>query len=126
MSADRYSDLVQLTPNLVLRFVLELFAIGSLAYWGFALPPFPANIAVGILAPVAAAVLWGLFRAPRARFPQGPVVRAIVEVIVMGAGAGAWMVAGHPMVALVFAVGALVSGAINLRAEERAAGAGTP
>lgn len=56
-----------LTANLVLRFLLELFAFGSLAWWGFALPPVPLNVVVGIGAPVVAAVLWGRYGRRRPR-----------------------------------------------------------
>jgi hypothetical protein len=105
-------------PNAVLRFVLELFALFSLGYWGYLAWPFPwPGLAFAIGMPLFAAIVWGLFRAPRARFPLEPVGRVVVEVAVMGSAALAWLDLGHPVVALVFAVVAGVSGVLNLRAE---------
>ena len=43
----------------VLAVLCELFAFGTLAFWGFAAWPFPWNIVAGIVAPVVA-ILGGL------------------------------------------------------------------
>lgn len=106
-------------PNDILRFLLELFAIVSLGIWGFVAWPLPWNIVVGIGAPVLAILLWALFRSPRAVLAVDPFVKAIVEVVVMGAAALAWLSLGQPIVAIVFAVLATVSGVINGRREFR-------
>lgn len=111
---------VRIGPNDVLRFALELFALFSLGYWGYLAWPFPwPGVLFMIGAPLFAAVVWGLFRSPKARFPLDPVGRVLVEAAVMGSAALAWWMLDHPIVAAVFAVVALVSGAINLRAELR-------
>ena len=104
-------------PNDVLRFVLELFAIVSLGIWGFVVWPLPWNIVIGIGAPVIAILLWALFRSPKAVLRVDPFVKAIVEIVVMGAAAFAWWDLGQPIVAVVFAVIATVSGIINGRRE---------
>ena len=108
---------VRVGPNDILRFVLELFAVVSLAIWGFAAWPLPWNIVVGIGAPVLAILLWALFRSPRAVLHVDPFVKAIVEVVVFGSAAFAWWSLGQPIVAIVFAVVATVSGVINGRRE---------
>lgn len=109
---------LRIGPNAVVRFFLELFALFSLGYWGYLAWPFPwPGLAFAIGMPLFAAIVWGLFRAPRARFPLEPVGRAIVEIAVMGSAALAWLDLEHPVVALVFAVVAAVSGVLNLRAE---------
>jgi hypothetical protein len=113
----RSSGDVRVGPNDVLRFLLELFAIFSLGFWGFVAWPFAWNILVGIAAPAVAIVLWALFRSPKAVFRIDPFGRAIVEVIVMAAAAFAWWDLGQPVVAIVFAVIAAVSGVINGRKE---------
>lgn len=111
--------------NDVLRFLLELFALFSLGYWGYLAWPFPWPAAAFMIgAPLFAAIVWGLFRSPKARFPLDPVGRVIVEAAVMGSAAIAWWMLGHPIIAIVFAVVALVSGVINLRAEVRRDAAG--
>lgn len=103
--------------NDVVRFLLELFAIASLGIWGFAAWPFPWNIAVGILAPALAIVLWALFRSPRAVLKVDPFVKAIVEIAVMLTAAYAWWDLRQPIVAIVFALVAIISGVVNGRRE---------
>jgi hypothetical protein len=110
---------IKIGPNDILRFVLELFAIFSLGFWGFVVWPLPWNFVVGIGAPLIAIVLWGLFRSPKAVLRVDPFVKAIVEIVVMLAAAFAWWDLGQPVVAVVFAVIATVSGVINGRAEFR-------
>lgn len=53
--------------NLGLAFLVELGAVAALAYAGFRMgTTVPVRLALGIGAPAAAIVLWGLFAAPRA------------------------------------------------------------
>lgn len=90
--------------NLALRFLLELAALAALGYWGFhtghsAL----ANVALGLGAPLIAAVVWGVFAAPRSdRRLHGPALVA-VQLAVLGAGVVALAGAGRPVLAAVFA-----------------------
>jgi hypothetical protein len=112
-------------PNGVLRFLLELFAFFSLGYWGYLAWPFPWPSALFMIGtPLFAIVVWGLFRAPKAKVPLDPVGRALVEIAVFGSATIAWAMLGQPIVAIAFGLIALVSGIINLRSEtarERAA-----
>lgn len=101
-----------------MRVFLELFALFSLGYWGYLAWPFPwPGLVFAIGMPLFAAIVWGLFRSPRARFPLEPVGRAIVEIAVLGSAALTWLDLGHPVVAAIFAVVAVVGGVVNLRAE---------
>ncbi|MDQ1581046.1 MAG: hypothetical protein QOD05_1821 [Microbacteriaceae bacterium] len=104
-------------PNDVLRFVLELFAIFSLGFWGFVAWPMPWNIVVGIAAPALAILLWALFRSPKAVFTIDVFGRALVEIVVMAAAALAWWDLGQPIVAGIFAAIAIASGVVNGRKE---------
>lgn len=105
-------------PNEVLRFLLELFAIFTLGYWGYLAWPFPwPGVLFMIGTPLFAMIVWGLFRSPKARIPLDPVGRGIVEIAVMGSAAIAWAMLGQPIVAIIFAIVALVSGTVNLRRE---------
>ena len=97
----------------MLRFLLELFAFFTLGLWGFVAWPLPWNIVAGIGAPLAAIVLWALFRSPRAVFHVDAFGRAIVEIIVMAAAALAWFDLGQPIVAVAFAVVSVASGIVN-------------
>jgi hypothetical protein len=109
---------MKLHPNDILRFVLELFALFSLGFWGYLAWPFPwPGILFTIGTPLFAAVVWGLFRSPKAVFPLDPVGRVLVEVLVMGAAVAAWFMLGYWVVGLVFGIVAAVSGFINGRRE---------
>src|SRR5215211_5414342 len=53
--------------NLLLRFLLELFALGALGYWGLKTGSATiTKVVLGCGAPVVAAVVWGTFVSPRA------------------------------------------------------------
>jgi hypothetical protein len=111
---------IPIGPNGVLRFLLELFMLFSLGYWGYLGWPFPTpGIFFMIGMPAFAAVAWGLFRSPKARFPLDPVGRAIVEILIMGSAVLAWFDLGQPVIAVAFGVIAAVSGYVNARAENR-------
>jgi len=103
--------------NDVLRFVLELFTFFTLGWWGFTAWPFPWNIAFGIATPLFAIVVWGLFRSPRAVFHIDAFGKALVEIVVMGSAALAWLMLGQPIIAAVFGVVAVISGVISGRKE---------
>ncbi|MFB4422333.1 YrdB family protein [Streptomyces sp. QL37] len=68
--------------------MLEVVAIGALAWWGFTAPEgAAASVVLGIGLPGAAVVLWGLFAAPRARFPLPLAGVPAVKTVVLGGGA---------------------------------------
>jgi inner membrane protein involved in colicin E2 resistance len=103
----------------VIGFLLELCALFALGYFGFTQFGFPFSVVIGIGLPLAAAVLWGLFRAPRRTFPTPFWVRIAVEAVVMSAAVAALALSQLPVIALVFAGTALVTGVVNDRAEYR-------
>ncbi len=96
--------------NLGVRFLLELAALGIASYWGYTLRrDFPANVLLAILVPAVIAVVWGMFIAPKARFPTGRHGQAGLGLIVFLLAAGALAQRGHPTAALVFASIATIS-----------------
>ncbi|MGP3754628.1 Protein of unknown function (DUF2568) [Streptomyces sp. LamerLS-316] len=96
--------------NEALAFVVELVAIGALAVWGFTAPEgVAASVALGTGAPVAAVVLWGLFAAPRARYPLPLAGVLAVKTLVLGGGVAAVHGTGHPVAAVVLAVVTVVN-----------------
>jgi hypothetical protein len=105
--------------NDFLRFLLELFAFFTFGFWGFVAWPFPWNFAFGIVTPVFAIVVWAVFRSPKAVIHLDSFGKALVEIVVMGSAALAWLMLGQPIVALVFGVLAVVSGVISGRKEFR-------
>lgn len=96
----------------IVCFLCELFAFGTLAFWGFAAWEFPWNLAFGIGAPVVAILLWALFVSPRAVFAVHPFVRALVELLVYAAATVAWWDVDQPWIGLGFAVIAVTFGLI--------------
>jgi hypothetical protein len=96
----------------VLAFFCELFAFGTLAFWGFAAFHFPWNIVVGLGAPVLAILVWALFVSPRAVLAVHPFVRAIAELLVYLAATLAWWGMGLTWVGLVFAIIAVTVGVL--------------
>ncbi|SFQ07249.1 YrdB family protein [Actinomadura madurae] len=96
-----------------LAFLLEIAAIAALAWWGFTTGGGILTGAVlGVGAPVAAMILWGLFAAPRARFTVALPLVLLVKAVVFGAGALALYGVGHHGAAIGFAVIALLNTAL--------------
>ncbi len=90
------------------RFGLELAALAALGYWGFTTDGGTlTKIILGLGAPLLAAVLWGLFVSPKARFGN-EVLRGVVEAVVFGGAVLALADAGHPQLSIAFAVVAVV------------------
>jgi hypothetical protein len=94
--------------NDVLRFSLELASLAGLAIWGWRTGPTGVSLLLAVAAPLAAAVLWGAFVAPKAPRPTRDPWRLVLEVVVFGAGALAFAAAGLETVALIVAVAAAV------------------
>jgi hypothetical protein len=99
--------------NDVVAFVVEIAALALLAAAGWELGSSTALrwvLAVGL--PVLAAVLWGVYAAPRARV-QSPPLRLATQVLVLGGGvAGGFLVlppAWAVVVAVVVAVNTLLA-----------------
>ena len=103
-------------PNDILRFILELFAFVSLGIWGFTAFPLPwPGVLIGLGAPALAILLWALFLSPKSVFRIDPFGQAIVEIAVFSSAAIVWWLMGQPVVAVVFAVVAAVSGILHGR-----------
>ena len=93
---------------LAVRFGLELAALAALGYWGFETGDGTVTkVVLGLGAPILAAVLWGLFVSPKARF-QSPVLKAVFEFAVFVAAVLALLGAGQPGLAIAFAFVALI------------------
>ena len=98
------------STNLAVRFLLELFALGALGYWGFVSGGNTvAKMALGLGAPLLAAVVWGLFVAPKAAILLAMPLRLIPEVLVFGSAALALYASGHLTLAVIFVAVAVVN-----------------
>jgi hypothetical protein len=101
------------TTNLALRFLLELCALTALGYWGFqAGPNLPLKIALGVGAPLLAAIFWGAFVAPKAAVQVSEPLRSALGLLVFALAAAGLVAAGRPSLAWIFGVVALVNAAL--------------
>ncbi|HWH09653.1 MAG TPA: YrdB family protein [Solirubrobacteraceae bacterium] len=103
--------------NLALRFLVELAGLGGLAVWGAgATSNGVGQVVLAIVAPLAAAGIWGAWSAPKAtrRLPGTGLLG--LELALLAAAVAAIADAGYPLVAGIFAVVAILNGAILRRA----------
>lgn len=99
--------------NLGLRFLLELSAFAAIAYWGYDAGSGVWRWLLAVGAPALVAVVWALFVSPKARIELARPLRLVIEFLVFGAAALALAAAGQPILAVVFAVIAAISGTLN-------------
>jgi hypothetical protein len=100
--------------NLGLRFVLELCMLVALGIWGFS-----ESIVLGIAAPLAAAVVWGLWMAPKASRRLRDPLRLVVELLPFGAAGVALAAADHRLAAAIFLAAVVLSEALILAWRQR-------
>ena len=99
--------------NLAARFLIELAALGALAYWGFQLQAStPVRVLAGLGTPLVAAVLWGLSASPQAAVTLADPAKIGVQVLVLGAAVAALVLAGRPGLATALGVVAALNGAL--------------
>ena len=89
------------------RFMLELAALAAVGYWGFQASGTVVRWVLGLGAPLALAVVWAAFIAPRASHRLEDPVRLPVELAVFGAAVAALAAAGRSSLsgALAIAIG---------------------
>ncbi|MER5437717.1 YrdB family protein [Streptomyces sp. NPDC002790] len=88
-----------------LAFLLEVAALAVLAWWGWQTVDTTAlRLLLAVAAPTVAAVLWGLFAAPKARIPVQLAGVLTVKVLIFGAAAAALYTMGRHGWATAFAV----------------------
>jgi hypothetical protein len=97
-----------------LSFLIELCALAALGYWGLTV-----DVVLAVVAPLAAAVVWGVFCSPRAAVRLPPWAKAAVQLLVLLGGAAALVAAGQPWLAAVLAAAVLVDAALRRRLSRR-------
>ena len=96
--------------NLALRFLLELAALVTLGYWGAtATDGTAARVLLGVGLPLAAAVFWGAFVAPRARVVLPTAVRMALGLAVFACAAAALVDRGQVGLGISFAGASLLN-----------------
>jgi hypothetical protein len=98
------------TANLTLAFLVELAMLVAFGVWGAAVATSTVGrVALALGAPLAAAAIWFVWLAPRApRRLLEPELTAM-KLAMFGAATVALIVAGHVVLAIVFAVVAVVN-----------------
>ena len=111
--ADAAAPRPVVAANLAVRFLLELAALVALAAWGVhAGHSALADLALGVGTPMVAAVIWGVYAAPKSpRRLHGPAL-VVLQLAVLGAGAAALAAAGHEAGAAIFAVVVMANAAL--------------
>jgi hypothetical protein len=99
--------------NLAARFLLELCALAALAYWGYqAGQSTIMKIGLAAGAPLLAAVVWGMFIAPRASVQVPTWVWVILQVVVFGCAAAGLVASGQRTLAAIFVLAVAVNSAL--------------
>ncbi|MEU4016639.1 YrdB family protein [Microbacterium sp. NPDC028030] len=99
----------------IVRTIVLVVAVASLALWGFATWSLPWNIIIGIGAPVIVILIWALFLSPRAVLRVHPFLRAAVELLVYVGVTIAWWSMGQALIGTAFALVAVVAGVLSGR-----------
>lgn len=99
--------------NLALRFLLELSAIGLVAYWGWRAGPGAWSWVLAVAAPLVVIAVWWLFVAPKAAIELARPARFAIELGVWTAAAAALWATGHERLGVAFLVVAVASGTLN-------------
>ncbi|WP_101847061.1 YrdB family protein [Zhihengliuella sp. ISTPL4] len=99
----------------IVRVVVLIVAIASLALWGFASWDLPWNIVIGVGAPVVTLLLWALFLSPRPVLRVHPFLRAVVELFIYVGVTIAWWSMGQALIGTAFALVAVVAGVLSGR-----------
>ncbi|MBD0709033.1 MULTISPECIES: YrdB family protein [unclassified Streptomyces] len=93
-----------------LAFFLELAALAVLAWWGWrSSDALFVRLPLAVAAPLAAALVWGLFAAPKARIRLPLAGVLAVKALVFGAAALALLALGRPGWSLACAIVAVLN-----------------
>ncbi|WDH79601.1 YrdB family protein [Microbacterium esteraromaticum] len=103
------------TPLDIIRVLVLLAALASLALWGFATWAMPWSIVVGIGAPLIVLVLWALVLSSKPVLRLHPFLRALVELLIYVGVTLAWWSMGSTWIGIAFAVVAVATGVISGR-----------
>ncbi|GAB6856809.1 YrdB family protein [Microbacterium xylanilyticum] len=96
----------------IVRVVVLIAALASLALWGLVVWTLPWNLVAAIGAPVITLLIWALFLSPRPVLVVHPFLRAAVELVVYAGVTVAWWTMGQAWIGLGFAVVAIATGLI--------------
>jgi Protein of unknown function (DUF2568) len=90
--------------NHALRFACELAALAAVGWCGWRIHP-----VLAVVFPLVVAAVWGIWIAPKARRRLPDPARLVLELVVFGAASTAFISVGQPVVAVIFAIVALLT-----------------
>lgn len=97
--------------NLLVVFCVELAGLTAFAVYGAqAVASVSGRWALAVALPLAAAMLWGVFCAPRAVVSLPPMAITGMKLAMLSAATAALVTTGYPRWAIIFAVVALATG----------------
>ena len=91
-----------------LRFFLELSALAAVAYWGWSEHDGVLRWVLVVAAPLAIALVWGRWIAPKAKHRAVDPARLGLEVLVFGSAVAALIDADEPLQSAILGVAAAV------------------
>ena len=98
---------------LTVAFLAELAALAAFAVWGWSVGASTGTrVLLAVVLPAVAAMLWGVFAAPRAPV-QVPALAVLVKVVVFGGAVLALVATGRPWAAAVLGAAALLSSLLS-------------
>ena len=101
--------------NLALRFLLELASLVALGYWGASTTNSAVvRVLLGVGLPLAVAIFWGAFVAPRARVVLPTAARMALGLVVFLCAAAAFVDRGQIGLGISFAGLSLLNVALML------------
>ncbi|QTL52444.1 YrdB family protein (plasmid) [Priestia aryabhattai] len=93
----------------MLRFSLELFALGSLAYWGSQTGKGSMRVLLAIGSPLIVAVVWGVFGSPRSHVQLSTSMHMLLELLVFGLPSVALYTSGKHSLAIIYITVAIIN-----------------
>jgi hypothetical protein len=101
-----------------LRFVLELCLLAAVAYWGAGAGGSEVvHVVLAVAAPVALAVVWGLFVSPRARVRLPQLAWIVLQLALFGLGSAGLILAGQTVPGIVLLPAAFMNLALLIGLE---------
>lgn len=96
--------------NLGIRFLLELSLLAALAYWGWhAGGETFESIVLAVVAPLVAAVAWGIFVSPKARVQLATPAWLGMQAVLFGAAVAGLLHSGQPTLGIALGVAAAIN-----------------
>ncbi|MGE7217436.1 YrdB family protein [Priestia koreensis] len=95
--------------NLLVRFSLELFALGSLVYWGLQFGKGSMKIVLAVGAPLLLGIVWGIFGSPRSQIQLPVPIHLVLEILVFGLPFIALYTTGKHDLAFIYIISAIIN-----------------